>query len=54
MDNKYKPTPQDEARKEAALEAAFSGGWGGPEIDADDFELGNACGLDPEVCESCQ
>lgn len=20
----------------------------------DDFEIGQACGLDPEVCESCQ
>ena len=23
-------------------------------IQEDDFELGEACGLDPEVCESCQ
>ena len=24
------------------------------EDEVDDFELGEACGLDPEVCESCQ
>ncbi len=25
-----------------------------PVIDPDEWELGPACGLDPEVCESCQ
>lgn len=25
-----------------------------PMIDSDDWDLGPACGLDPEVCESCQ
>ncbi|URG14357.1 hypothetical protein PaCe_00070 [Pseudomonas phage vB_PaeP_PaCe] len=49
-----KESLEDQARKEIALEKEFSGSWGGPEIDADDFPLGSACGLDPEVCESCQ
>lgn len=25
-----------------------------PVVAEDDWELGPACGLDPEVCESCQ
>lgn len=25
-----------------------------PRVDEDDWDLGPACGLDPEVCESCQ
>jgi len=25
-----------------------------PVVEGDDWDLGPACGLDPEVCESCQ
>lgn len=47
MSNRIEPIVDEEAMALAVAEEMAL-------VGADDWDLGPACGLDPEVCESCQ